>query len=201
VPSPQWTEKYQPRDDPDYQRLVVVTETIEEEIGRTGAEQVLSQRFDYDTALKYAMRRTEETSQKTKLENPDKETLIRLLSAGWAEGFVFGALAYTQEQRGREQRNLDMGPLLDRIALVNVDHTLSSASAKEMRKIFADVISDEALAYVSLMRSMRAEQVLREMNPVTSHQAVCMLVAGHWHDGFLTGLVFEELGGHRPPSV
>lgn len=181
-----------PADDPDYQRLIEVTQSVEAEIDKVGPQQALGRRFDYEMALRYGMRRTEDTSQKIKLENPDVESLLRLLGAAWPEGFVFGAMVYTQERRGR-----DAEAFLDRIALANVMQGLGSADDRERSDIFSSVASTEALGYVGGMRSLKAVEVLRSLSPVADHQTVKSLVAGHWLDGFFTGVVFEELGGHR----
>lgn len=185
-----------PADDPDYQRLVDVTQAVEAEIAQVGPQQALGRRFDYDVALRYGMRRTEETSQKIKLENPGIEDLFRLLGAAWPEGFVFGALAYRQERRGRGSEEF-----LDRIALANVMQALSSADEAGRSGIFASTASTEAFGYVGGLRSLKAVEVLRALSPVADHQAIKTLVAGHWLDGFFTGLVFEEFGGHREKGL
>lgn len=185
-------DELRPADDPDYQRLVDVTGVVEGEIQRVGPERSLDRRFDYDTAMRYGLRRTEETSQKIKLENPGTNELVMLLAAAWPEGFLFGALAYTQEHRGRKSE-----ALLDRIALANVNQALASADDEGRSALFSGAISRDALVYVGSMRSLKAVQVLRSMHQVADHQAIKTLVASHWLDGFFAGLVFEELGGHR----
>ncbi|MFE0472572.1 hypothetical protein ACFW2V_13255 [Streptomyces sp. NPDC058947] len=181
-----------PNDDPDYQRLIDVTQAIETEIAKVGPTQALDRRFNYTTAFQYGIRRTEETSQEVRLENPDFETLSRLLGAAWPEGFIFGSHAYSQEHRGRKAE-----AFLDRIALANINHRLSSATKETRSEIFSHAVSTRALGFVSAVRSMRATQVLRAEWPVADHQAIKALVASHWLDGFFVGLVFEELGGHR----
>jgi hypothetical protein len=188
----QWADSERPSDDPDYQRMIGVTQTVEAEIAKIGPRGALNQRFDYDVALRYGMRRTNETSQKVKLENPGYKTLFRLLGAAWPEGFIFGALSYTDERRGRQPE-----PLLDRIALGNVNQKLLSASEAERSAIFSHTASTRSLGYVGGIRSMQAAQILQQQAPVADHAAIQAIVASHWLDGFFAGLVFEELGGHR----
>lgn len=188
----QWIEENRPDGDPDYQRLAAVTESIEAENRKTGPYQALNRRFDYDMALRYGMRRTEDTSQKVKLENPDELTLRPLLIRAWAEGFVFGSLAYREERRGRKAE-----PFLDRIALANINHKLSSADQDAVDGIFSDAVSVEALGFVSTVRSFLANRVLRDQAVVADHTAIKNILAGHWLDGFFVGLVFEEMGGRR----
>lgn len=188
----QWINDERPSDDPDYQRLIDVTRTVEAGVTRVGPTGVLNRRFDYDTAFLYGMRRTEETSQQVKLENPDFETVARLLGAAWPEGFVFGCLAFTQERRGRRPE-----PFLDRVALANVNQKLASASEADRSAIFSATASARALGFVGGLRSVQAAQILQKEAPVADHGAVKAIVASHWLDGFLAGLVFEELGGHR----
>lgn len=187
-----WLDDERPSDDPDYQRLIEVTRTVEAEVLKVGPTGVLNRRFDYDAALKYGMRRAEETSQQVKLENPDYDLLVRLLGAAWPEGFIFGCLAYTQERRGRRAE-----AFLDRIALANINQRLVSASEADRSAIFSGAASTRALGFVSGVRSMKAVQILRQEAPVADHGAIKMLVASHWMDGFLAGLIFEELGGHQ----
>ena len=188
----QWIEENRPSDEPDYRRLGDVTTAIEAEILEVGSRRALDRRFDYDMALRYAARRTEETSRKTKLENPGPDKLLMPLGASWAEGFAFGALAYTEEGRGRKS-----DPFLDRIALANINDKLLTADKETRSEIFGGVIVMDTLGFVSTVRSFKACNVLAEKAPVASHQTVNALVAGHWLDGFFVGLVFEEMGGHR----
>lgn len=188
----QWVEENRPDDDPDYQRLADVTGVIESEMSKTGPQKALDRRFDYDMTLKQGVRRTEETFRKVKLENPDFDTALSLLRRAWAEGFVFGALAYTQEHRGQKSE-----AFLDRIALANINHALAQASQDTLDEIFEGVVSPAALKFVSTVRSVRAWQILSQVTSVADHQMVKMTVASHWLDGFFVGLVFEELGGHR----
>lgn len=190
--SSQWINDERPSDDPDYQRLIEVTRTIEAEVLKVGPTEVLNRRFDYEMAFKYGMRRAEETSQQGKLENPDYDTVVRLLGAAWPEGFIFGCLAYTQERRGRRAE-----AFLDRIALANINQGFASASEAERSTIFSGAASTRALGFVSGVRSMKAAQILQKEAPVADHSMIKAIVGGHWLDGFLVGLVFEELGGHR----
>lgn len=193
MPSQQWADQNRPSDDPDYQRLVDVTQAVESEGARDGMQQVLNRRFDYDVAQTFAMRRTEETSREVKLENPDRDALLRLLFAAWAEGLVFGAHVYSKERRGRESE-----PFLDRLTLANINQALVSAGEQGRAEAFRDVLSEAALTFVGLMRALKANEVLkRQIASVTTHQMVSLTVSAHWLDGFLTGIVFEELGGHR----
>lgn len=191
-----WTDENRPSDELDYQRLGEVTTTIEAEILQIGSRRALDRRFDYDMALKYAARRTEETSRKAKLENPGPDKLLRPLGAAWAEGFAFGALAYAKEGRGRRS-----DPFLDRIALANINHTLLMADEQTRSEIFSGVVAEKTLGFVSIIRSFKTCQVLNEKTPVASHEAVNAWTAAHWLDGFFVGLVFEELGGHRDAAA
>lgn len=187
-----WIEENRPSGDLDYQRIADAAEAIEKEIETIGPKAVLDRRFNYDTAMKYGMRRIEETSHEIRLENPDWKTWSGRLTQAWAEGFAFGALAYTQEHRGRSAE-----PFLDRIALTNINHTLATADEGNLKQIYSGLVSRGALKFVSVVRSVVAYQAVGKMKPVASHQAVKTLMAGHWLDGFVVGLVFEELGGHR----
>lgn len=188
----QWVDGERPSDDPDYQRIVDVTLTVETEMAKVGARQALDRRFDYDVALRYGMRRTKEVSQEVKLENPSYETLTPVLGAAWPEGFIFGVLAYTDERRGRRPE-----PLLDRLALGNINQRLLSASKAERSAIFSHAVSTRTLGYVAGVRSMQAERILRQEAPVADRSAIKSILASHWLDGFFIGLVFAELGGHR----
>jgi len=189
----EWARLHRPERDPDYQRMAEATALIEEENATTGPKLALDRRFHYDTALLFGARRAEETSQKIKLENPSAEALLTPLGSAWMEGFAFGSLLYRREGRGREPE-----AFLDRIALANVNHLLATGTSAERTEIFSEVASTEALAYVSSIRSIQAEQILRTLAPgAASHQQVKRLIGGHWLDGLFLGLVFEELGGHR----
>lgn len=181
-----------PNDNLDYQRLIDVTGDVEMEAHQGDPKRPLGRRFDYDTALKYGARRTDQVAETLRLENPDDEALLEMLGSSWMEGFVFGALAYTQEHRGRGAE-----PFLDRVALANINHGLALADTEGRSAIFSSVISTEALSFVAGGRSINAAVILRQQFSAVNHQAVKMMVAAHWLDGFLTGLVFEELGGHR----
>lgn len=187
-----WITRHRPEKDPDYLRIVEATSVVEAEMAKTGPVPVLGRRFDCDTALRFGMRRTEQTSQNLQLDNPPAAALLRPLTALWAEGFAFGALAYRQEERGREPE-----PILDQVALVNIDLTFATSDDTTRTRIFASIVSTDALSYVSLVRSLQGEKILREHAPSPCRQEVAALLAGHWADGFLLGLVFEELGGHR----
>lgn len=186
-----WMEENRPVGDLDYQRIADAAEAIEKEIEATGSKAVLDRRFDYGAALRYGMRRIEETSQQIKLENPDWKTWSGKLTQAWAEGFAFGGLAYTREGRGR---NAD--PLLDRMALANINHLLATADENDLRRIYAELVSRDALGFVSVVRSVVAFQAAGKTPPL-SHRTVAAHMAGHWMDGFIVGLVFQELGGHR----
>lgn len=181
-----------PNDDPDYQRLVDVTGAIETEALRSGPKGPMERRFDYDVAMKFAYRRIEEVAETVRRENPSNDVLLEMLGSSWMEGFVFGALCYTQEHRGRTAE-----PLLDRIALANVNHGLSMADSEGRTMIFSSVISMRALTFVAGGRSVNAAVMLRQQFPTSNHAAVKAMTGAHWMDGFLVGLVFEELGGHR----
>jgi hypothetical protein len=182
-----------PADDPDYQRLVKVTEAIEKEIQELGPKRALGRRFDYEMTMRYSMRRTEETSEGVRLGGLDPDELSMRLGATWPEGFAFGALAYTQEHRGRKAE-----PFLDRVALANIKQALASAGDEGRSAIFSSIASTNALGFVSSMRSMKALQVLQSLASRGDQQTVKALLASHWLDGFFVGLVFEEFGGHRP---
>jgi hypothetical protein len=188
----QWIEENRPSSDPDYQRLADVTAAIEAEIAKAGPRRALDRRFDYDMVMVYGKRRTDETSQKVKLENPGPDKLLMPLGAAWAEGFAFGALAYTEEGRGRKSE-----AFLDRIALANINHKLSMADEQTRSEIFGGIIVMNTLGFVSTVRSFKACNVLAQKAPVASHASVNALVASHWMDGFFLGVVFEEMGGHR----
>lgn len=188
----QWTTENRPADDPDYLRLIDVTNLIESEIKDSSPKVALGRRFDYDVALTFGKRRSEETSREIKLENPDAATVLGPLTQAWSEGFVFGALAYRDERRGRSPE-----ALLDRIALANVNQRLAVADDDERTRLFLGVISVDALAYVSSARSLQAERILRHLAPTADHTAVKALIGSHWMDGLVVGLVFQELGGHR----
>jgi hypothetical protein len=187
----QWADENRPSKDLDYLRLVAVTSVIESENLANGPKAALGQRFDYDTTLRYAMRRIEETSQETKLENPPAAKLLGLLIQSWAEGFIFGSLIYRQEHRG-----LRPEPFLDRIALANARNTLASLDGEGLSRLYNEAISKDALGYVSSVRSMKALQILDTMAPVADHRAIKSLLGSHWMDGLLLGLIFEEMGGH-----
>lgn len=181
-------DQLRPADDPDYQRLVKVIEVIEEEARRVGPRRVLDRRFDYETAMHYGMRRTEEVSSGAELERLKPRELVTLLGASWPEGFAFGSLAYTQERRGRRSE-----AFLDRIALANIKQTLVSTDDAGRSAIFSGVASTEALGYVGGMRSRKAIEALRANFPAPDRRTLEAFVAGHWLDAFFVGLVFEEL--------
>jgi hypothetical protein len=187
-----WIDENRPSGDPDYERIVDATNAIEAEIVKVGPEQALNRRFDYDMVMNHGKRRTEETSQKVRLENSTPDELLMRLGAAWAEGFTFGALAYAQEGRGRKSE-----AFLDRIALANINHKLAQADEQSRTEIFAKVIHLDTLGFVSTVRSFQARNILAQEVPVANHAAVKALVGSHWLDGFFVGLVFEELGGHR----
>jgi hypothetical protein len=188
----QWIDENRPSDDLDYQRLTYVTAAIEAEIREIGPKQPLDRRFDHGTVMGYGKRRTDETSREVKLENPGPDKLLMPLGAAWAEGFAFGALSYSEENRGRKSE-----AFLDRIALANINHKLTEADEKTRSEIFAGIISTDALGFVSTVRSFQACNILAKEAPVASHEMVNALMASHWMDGFFVGLVFEEMGGHR----
>lgn len=188
----QWIEKNRPEGDPDYSRLADVTDAIESEMRKTGPERVLDRRFTYDTATRFGVRRIEEVFQEAPPENPDQDLLLNRLANAWSEGFIFGSLAYSREGRGRRAE-----AFLDRVALVNIDQLLSTADDDARSRIFADAVSTKALLFVSTARSIKTVEILSAPSSVWDHQAVKGASTGQWLDGFLVGLVFQELGGHR----
>lgn len=187
-----WIEENRPSDDPDYQRVAKATELIEGESGGGDENKVLGRRFDFDVALKYSERRIEETSHKVKRETPDWETLQPLLVKSWVEGFAFGSLVYMRERRGRQSE-----ALLDRIAIANANNLLATSDQEETNALYQRIMSSRTLGFVALVRSVKAYQVADRFFPVLGHQQLKTTLGGHWVDGFLLGIVFQELGGHR----
>lgn len=186
-----WIQENRPVGNLDYRRLADATNVVEVGNLNVGPREVLNSRFDYDVAMTYARRRTREASGPA-LKLDEAQALLTPLVRAWSEGLAFGALVYTEEGRGRSPEDL-----LDRIALANINHRLASADQDGIDAIFSRVISPKALGFVATVRSFKAISVLEnetsDANPADIHS----LLAGHWMDGFLMGLVYQELGGHR----
>lgn len=188
----QWIDENRPDGDLDYQRLADATDLVEAEMRKAGPRQILNGRFDFDVGMRQGMRRAEELAQGTRLENPDESVLLLWLTNTWCEGFIFGALAYAEEGRGRVSQ-----ALLDRMAVANINHKLSRADRNTLGEVFSSAVSPAALAFVSAARSMKAHEALGLRDLVADHQQIKAVTSSHWLDGFLMGLIFEELGGHR----
>lgn len=186
-----WIEQNRPSGNLDYQRLGEVTATTEEEGARVGSTEVLNRRFDYDMALKFGTRRMKAVSETFVGKTLEWEELLPRLRASWGEGFIFGSMAYRAEGRGRAR-----DAFLDRIALANIEHALRDMAPEQLNAAFEEAVSQEALMFVATVRSFKARQVALLALP-DSPKGTEILLSGHWLDGFMTGLVFEEQGGHR----
>lgn len=189
--SQKWEDKNRPENDPDYQRIVEAVGVIEEEIKISGSVNLMNRRFDYDTGLRFGVRRTEETRQITCAEEDEKSAVVRLCNA-WVEGFAFGSLIYSRYGRGRTAETF-----ADQMALVDVNHLLKNSDQEKINGIYAGIVSGEAVSFVGTLRSANAYISLKPLVTPGSRSRIRELLAAHWFDAFSVGLVFQELGGHR----
>jgi len=188
----QWADKNRPKNNLDYQRIVDAVQIIEREIKSSDPVTSMNRRFDYDTGLRFGVRRTEDTYNGTRTGIDGERALITSLCSAWVEGFAFGSLVHSRYGRGRQAETF-----ADQIALVDVNHLLRNSDQVEIDRIFLEIVSKDAINFVGAMRSNNAYITMKPLLAAGERSRVRELLAAHWFDGFSVGLVFQELGGHR----
>jgi hypothetical protein len=183
-----------PSSNPDYIRFIEATKLVEREVKKSSPKEMLkafSRRFSYEVAARTSTGRIDSIMESCPLEEPDDRTLARYSMESWMEGFTFGVWVYVKESRGRIAQEF-----MDQIAMINVHHLIRNANQDERSSLYSTAMPHHILVYVALSRAGNVGD-LKKMFPLMNHQRVRSVLSGTWLDGFLMGIVYEELGGRR----